>query len=69
MYVHCLKKYVFSVRKLHFFGYFRPHLGAVYFLHWNCETKQCKTERMFWGSQSTDSSAEESLGRKTQEKN
>ena len=30
-----------TVQQLHCFGYFRPHLGAVYSLHWNSKTKQC----------------------------
>ena len=37
-----------ALQKSHCFDYFRPHLGAVFFLHWNCKKKKCKTERMFW---------------------
>ena len=39
-----VEKYVLQCKKMHCFGYFRPHLGAVYFLHWNCKTMQCKKQ-------------------------
>ena len=41
-----LQKVCFAGQKLHCCGYFRPHLGAVNFVQWNCKTKQCKTHRM-----------------------
>ena len=46
-----LEKVCFAVQKLRCFGYFRPHLGAAYFLHGNCKTTQYKTGRMVLCSQ------------------
>ena len=42
-----VEKYVLQCNKITALFFSAASWSSV-FLHWNCETKQCKTERMFW---------------------
>ena len=43
------EKHVFAVQNIAMLGLFSAaSRSSVIFFFWNCKTKQCKTERMFW---------------------